>query len=77
MAELRADLANGGPEINAESAEALINANIDPDVEYDIEPGMIGKIQAATVYKVLTDEGITDVDLEAFLSEATNLANRQ
>ena len=77
VADLRADLVNGGPEINAEDAEALITATIDPEVEYDIDPSMIGKIQAATVYKILTDENIGDEELEAFLAEASELANRQ
>lgn len=76
VADLRADLAHGGPEIRAEDAEVLINANIDPDIDYDIDPDMVGKIQAATVYKVLTDEELSDADLDAFLAEAVQLASR-
>ncbi|MFY1690813.1 hypothetical protein [Plantactinospora sp. WMMB782] len=76
VADLRAGLADGGPEINAEDAEALIRANIDPEADYDIAPSMIGKIQAAVVYKVLTDEHITDEDLDAVLIEAAQLATR-
>lgn len=76
VADLRAGLADGGPDINAEDAEALIRANIDPEADYDIDPTMIGKIQAAVVYKVLTDEPISDEDLNAILAEAAELAAR-
>jgi hypothetical protein len=76
VADLRADLANGGPDISAEDAEALIKANLDPDFDYDIEPNMIGKIQAAVIYKVLTDASVTDEQLDALLAEAAELADR-
>ncbi|MGX7675575.1 hypothetical protein [Plantactinospora sp. DSM 117369] len=76
VAELRADLTNGGPGINAEAAETLISSILDPSVDYNIEQEMIGKIQAATVYKVLTEEHISDSDLDAFLTEAVELASR-
>lgn len=76
VADLRADLANGGPNISAEDAEALIRANLDPELDYDIEPSMIGKIQATVVYKVLTDASITDEQLDALLAEAAELAGR-
>lgn len=77
VADLRSGLARGGPEIRADEAEALINANLDPAATYQISPDAIGKIQAATVYKVLTDENLTDEELEAFLSEAVELADRR
>ncbi|MEN3612320.1 hypothetical protein AAH979_22560 [Plantactinospora sp. ZYX-F-223] len=76
VADLRAGMTDGGPEINAEDAEALIRANIDPEADYDVDPSMIGKVQAAVVYKVLTDERITDEDLDAVLTEAAQLASR-
>ncbi|GIG86410.1 hypothetical protein [Plantactinospora endophytica] len=76
VADLRAGLADDAPAIDAQDAEALIRANIDPDADYDIEPSSIGKIQAAVTYKVLTDEKITDDELDALLAEATAIASR-
>jgi hypothetical protein len=76
VAELRADLTNGGPDLNAEAAETLIESILDPSIDYNIDQNMIGKIQAATVYKVLTEEDLPDSRLDAFLAEAVELANR-
>lgn len=76
VAELRADLSRGGPAIDAEAAETLIGSIIDPAVDYTIDQGMIGRIQAATVYKVLADADLTDAELAAVLAEAVQLAER-
>ncbi|MGW0435259.1 hypothetical protein ACWDV4_22310 [Micromonospora sp. NPDC003197] len=76
VAELRADLSHGGPELSAEAAESLIAATIDPALDYDIEPNMIGRIQASTVYKILSEENMTDEDLNALLAESMQLASR-
>jgi len=76
VAGLRTDLSNGGPEIDAEAAETLIISIIDPSINYAIEQNMIGKIQAATIYKVLTEEDLSDSDLDAILAEAVQLASR-
>jgi hypothetical protein len=76
VAELRADLSRGGPAIDAEAAETLIGSIIDPAVDYMIDQNMIGRIQAATVYKVLADADLTDAELAAVLAEAVQLAER-
>lgn len=76
VADLRAHLSHDGPEINAEAAESLIAATIDPSLHYKIEPNMIGRIQASTVYKALSEENITDEDLDALLTESIRLASR-
>lgn len=76
VAELRADLSRGGPEIDPTSAEQLIRSILDPSVDYTIDQAMIGKIQAATVYKVLTEEKLADKDLDALLVEAGRIAER-
>ncbi|MEV1107384.1 hypothetical protein AB0I95_01890 [Micromonospora sp. NPDC049751] len=75
VAELRAQY-EGGPEIRADDAESLILATIDPSLDYTVSPEMIGRIQAATVQKILTEEGLVDSELEALLSEAADLASR-
>ncbi|MET8041781.1 hypothetical protein ABZU25_13065 [Micromonospora sp. NPDC005215] len=76
VGDLRAGLADGGPEINAEAAEALIMSIIDPSIDYSISQEMIGRIQAATVQKILTDDHLTDDELNALLNEAAGLASR-
>ncbi|MEV7989046.1 hypothetical protein [Micromonospora sp. NPDC085948] len=76
VGDLRAGLAGGGPEINAEAAETLIMSIIDPSVDYSINQEMIGRIQAATVQKILTEEDLTDDELDALLAEAVSLASQ-
>ncbi|MEU8182189.1 hypothetical protein AB0B85_16165 [Micromonospora sp. NPDC049044] len=73
---LRAGLADGGPEIDAEAAETLIMSIIDPSIDYSISQEMIGRIQAATVQKILTEENLTDNELDAMLAEAVRIASR-
>ncbi|MEU8422037.1 hypothetical protein AB0C15_14300 [Micromonospora sp. NPDC048835] len=73
---LRAGLADGGPEIDAEAAETLIMSIIDPSIDYSIRQEMIGRIQAATVQKILTEENLTDDELDAMLAEAVSLSSR-
>ncbi|MFG2045911.1 hypothetical protein ACGFIW_00575 [Micromonospora sp. NPDC048935] len=75
VGELRAGLADGGPEINAEAAEMLIMSVIDPSVDYSIDQEMIGRIQAATVQTILTDENLTDSELDALLAEAVRISS--
>jgi hypothetical protein len=77
VAEMRADVANDGPEIDGQAAETLIESIIDASVEYSIPQSMIGTIQAAAVYKVLTEDRLSDTALDAFLAEAEKLANRE
>lgn len=76
VAELRAGLSDGGPDIKPEAAEALITSIIDPSVDYTIDQQMIGRIQAATVYKILTELNLSDEELDALLREALDIATR-
>ncbi len=75
FADLRAQY-DGGPEIGAEDAESLILSTIDPSLDYAISQEIIGRIQAATVQKIFTDEALADAELEALLTEAAQLASR-
>ncbi|MGC5378746.1 hypothetical protein ACPXB1_09780 [Micromonospora sp. DT68] len=54
----------------------MILSTIDPSLDYAISQEMIGRIQAATVQKVFTDEALADAELEALLTEAAQLASR-
>jgi hypothetical protein len=73
VAELRASLSEGGPVIDAEAAEAFILATIDPSADYSASQEMIGRIQAATIQKVLTEDDLTDAELDALLAEAVEI----
>ncbi|MFG1881317.1 hypothetical protein [Micromonospora sp. NPDC049102] len=75
VADLRVQY-DGGPEIRAEDAESLILATIDPSLDYAISQEMIGRIQAATVQRILTDEALADAELEALLADAGRLTSR-
>jgi hypothetical protein len=61
-------------EINAADAESVIASVLDPAVSFDVAPEMLGKIQTLATYKALTDESLADVELEALLAKATQLA---
>ncbi|WP_422737171.1 hypothetical protein ACN263_27685 [Micromonospora sp. WMMD729] len=76
VADLRAQY-EGGPEIRADDVESLILATIDPSLDYAVSPEMVGRIQAATVQKIFTDETLTDIELEALLAEAAQFASRE
>ena len=77
VADMRADLGDDAPEVNPAAAETLIFSVIDPSIDYDIDHQMIGRIQAATVHKVLAEEDLTDQELDAVLAEAVELASRE
>lgn len=77
VADMRAGLVDDGPEVNPEAAETLIFSIIGPSMDYDIEQQMIGRIQAATVHKVLAEGDLTDQELDAVLAEAVELAGRE
>lgn len=46
------------------------------EAKFDIEPRAVGKIQILAIFKILSDEAITDQDLDALLGEAAELASR-
>ena len=76
VADMRAEVGPDGPKIDAEAAETLIKSIIDDSIDYDIAPRMIGTVQATTIYKVFSEAGLSDEDLDAVFDEAEALANR-
>lgn len=77
VSSIRQDLAaTGGPQIDQQAAETLIKAAIDESVDYNLDQHTIGKIQGATIYKVLTEAELSDEDLKSILAEAASIANR-
>lgn len=75
VAEMRADVSDGGPPIDPVGAENLIRSIIDPTVDYDLDPDAIGTIQATAIYKILSEDCV-DEELESVLAEASVLASR-
>ncbi|MEO3769911.1 hypothetical protein [Micromonospora sp. B9E7] len=76
VADIRAAVPAGAPEIDANAAETLIRAAVDPDVETAIDPQMAGRIQGLVILAILGNHAIADDDLEALLADAVALANR-
>ncbi|MBQ1017876.1 hypothetical protein KBX71_08360 [Micromonospora sp. D93] len=76
VADIRAATQTGTPEIDANAAETLIRAAVDPDVETAIDPQMAGRIQGLVILAILSNDAVADDDLEALLAEAAALASR-
>jgi hypothetical protein len=76
VAEMRAAAPVGGPEVDANSAESLIRAALDPTIELDIDPQMAGRIQGLTILHILGGGKVADTDLDALLAEAVDLSGR-
>lgn len=77
VAEMRAAApAEAAEAIDANAAERLVRAALDPGVESDVESEMSGAIQGLTVMHVLGAPDVTEQDLDALLAEALKLANR-
>lgn len=75
VAELRAKTGEGGPSIDPSEAELLIKAVLEPSVEFDIAPQAMGEIETLVVYTILTEENLSDDDLDAVLREAQSIAD--
>ncbi|MFF0719428.1 hypothetical protein [Micromonospora sp. NPDC003816] len=76
VADMRAGTPPGTPEIDANAAETLIRAAVNPDVETAIDPQMAGRIQGLVILRILGDGAIGDDDLDELLAEAAALASR-
>ncbi|TDC01464.1 hypothetical protein E1091_02825 [Micromonospora fluostatini] len=76
VADMRATVPPGVPEIDPAAAEALIRAALDPDVETDVEPQMGGRIQGLAIIRILGGGDVSDAELDALLVDAAALASR-
>ncbi|MFY1635845.1 hypothetical protein ACN27F_21640 [Solwaraspora sp. WMMB335] len=74
VAALREDLSHGGPDIDPVGAEALIKSALDPAADYNLSQEVIGKIQVAASYKILSEGDLSDAELDEVLAEATEFA---
>ncbi|WP_341719460.1 hypothetical protein QQG74_06885 [Micromonospora sp. FIMYZ51] len=76
VADMRAAAPAGTPEIDANAAETLIRAAVDPDVETAIAPQMAGRIQGLVILEILGNGAVGDDELNELLAEAAALATR-
>lgn len=77
VADLRAEVGDDGPVIEAAAAEALIRAVLDSSVEFSVDPAAMGTIQTLVVNKILAAENITDDELDGLLAKAKEIAESQ
>jgi hypothetical protein len=77
VAEMRAAApAEAAEAIDANAAEGLVRAALDPSVESDVDSEMSGAIQGLAVIHVLGAPEVTEQDLDALLAEALKVASR-
>ncbi|WP_435204499.1 hypothetical protein [Micromonospora sp. bgisy143] len=77
VADMRASTPADTPEIDANAAERLIHAALNPDIETNIDPEMAGRVQGLVILQILGHGAATsDEDLDALLAEAADLASR-
>ncbi|MEQ4300106.1 hypothetical protein ABNF97_01725 [Plantactinospora sp. B6F1] len=76
VAEMRAAAPAGSPEIDANAAESLVRAALDPSLDLDIDPQMAGRIQGLAILHILSSPHTTDEDLDDLLANAVEAARR-
>ncbi|MGI5145925.1 hypothetical protein ACQEVC_05915 [Plantactinospora sp. CA-294935] len=77
VAEMRAAApAEAAAVIDANAAETLVRAALDPDLDSDVEPEMAGAIQGMVVVHVLGAPEVTDDDLDTLLRKSEEVASR-
>jgi len=75
VAEMRTDIEGGGSEIDAATAEQVVTSVLDSTVEFTATPEMLAKIQTLATYKALTEENMSDAELDDLLAQAVQLAD--
>jgi len=76
VAEMRASAPIPEDYIDANAAETLIRSALDPEIEYDINPEMVGRIQGLVIMHVLGASDVSNDDREAVYSEAAQMVAR-
>jgi len=77
VAEMRAAApAEAVESIDANAAEQLIRAALDPELDSNVDPELAGAIQGMVIVHILGAPDVTDRDLDAILAEAVAVANR-
>ncbi|GAA0923451.1 hypothetical protein Vau01_069820 [Virgisporangium aurantiacum] len=78
VADIRAWVGDDGPSIDPVMAERLIRSVLDEDMDIDtnaLDQEMLGHVETAVVYAVLTRSNMSDVELDSFFAEAKKLAS--
>jgi uncharacterized protein with PIN domain len=74
VADLRADLATTGTEIEPRAAEKVIRAALDGRSGFDYDQETVATVETVAIYKILSDQEPGEEALDAFLAEAADLA---
>jgi hypothetical protein len=76
VAEMRCTAPVGAPEIDANAAEKMIHAAVDPTLVAEVDPQTAGRVEGLTILYVLGGEEISDADLDALLLRAVERTSR-
>jgi len=76
VAEMRSVAPVDAQEIDANAAERLVKAALDPNVDVDIDPEMGATIQGLAIMYVLGEGRASEQEIDALLAEAVEVASR-
>jgi hypothetical protein len=77
VAEIRAWIGEDWPDIDPLMTERLVRSVLDESVDIDVralDQEMLGRIETAVVYRILTSSDLSDAELDAFLERAAKKA---
>jgi hypothetical protein len=74
VAEARAQFDETGSDIDPVAGETLVRAVLGDADASTIDSRTVGKVETVLLHKLLTDEALTDEQLDAFLDHAQRLA---
>nr|MDT0663457.1 hypothetical protein [Micromonospora sp. DSM 115978] len=76
VAEMRATAPVPPDYIDANAAEIVLRSALDPDIDHDVEPAMVGRIQGLVIMHVLGSPTVTDEERESVYAEARQMVSR-
>jgi hypothetical protein len=75
VADLRAGAVDGADPLDPVNAELLIRAVFDPSVQLDVAAAAMGHIQTLVAYRILSQEKLSDEQLNDLLNEARQIVH--
>jgi hypothetical protein len=76
VANVRARFDETGADVNPQAAEAMILTVLGAETKTDFDDGTVADAQLTVLTAIILDEQMADEELDAFLSEARELANQ-
>jgi hypothetical protein len=77
VADLRGRGTGDVASLDPQATETLIRAVLDPAIAVKLDQTTMARIQTLVAHKILTDEVLSDEQLDALLAQAEQLANRR